>query len=126
MADSKAQQRLEAKREREKAVVSQMIALYCRKQHRTKGGLCPKCAELASYARRRVDSCPFMESKTFCSNCHTQCYRVDMRERIRTVMRFSGPRMLLYYPVMTLHHMASVLAEKRRMKRPAGSYNQKR
>ena len=126
MADSMAQQRLEAKREKEKAVVSQMIALYCWKQHRTKSGLCFECAELASYARRRVDNCPFMESKTFCSSCHTHCYRSDMRERIRTVMRFSGPRMLLYHPVMTLHHMASVLAEKRRMKRPAGSYNQKR
>ncbi|MCI9227603.1 MAG: nitrous oxide-stimulated promoter family protein, partial [Dorea sp.] len=30
------------KREREKAVVSQMIALYCRKRHHGKDGLCPK------------------------------------------------------------------------------------
>ncbi len=125
MADSMTQQRLGAKRKREKAVVSQMMALYCRKQHRTKAGLCPNCAELASYARRRVDGCPFMESKTFCSNCQTHCYRSDMRERIRTVMRFSGPRMALYHPFMAARHIAAALAEKWRMKRLAGSYNQK-
>ena len=39
------------KREREKRMVSEMIALYCRKKHHTKGGLCPECAELESYAR---------------------------------------------------------------------------
>ena len=126
MADPMTRRRVEAKREREKAVVSRMIALYCRKQHRTKDGLCPRCAELAAYARRRVDSCPFMESKTFCSNCRTHCYRSDMRERIRTVMRFSGPRMILYHPVMAARHMAAALAEKRRMQGTAGSCNQKR
>ena len=57
------------KREREKRMVSEMIALYCRKKHHTKGGLCPECAELESYARMRSDKCPFMETKTFCSNC---------------------------------------------------------
>ena len=34
------------KREREKRMVSEMIALYCRKKHGTKGELCPECAEL--------------------------------------------------------------------------------
>ena len=33
------------KREREKRMVSEMIALYCRKKHHTKGGLCPECAD---------------------------------------------------------------------------------
>ena len=38
------------KREREKRMVSEMIALYCRKKHHTKGGLCPECADLEAYA----------------------------------------------------------------------------
>ncbi len=58
---------IETKREREKAMVSQMIALYCRKNHRTKE-LCPDCTALADYARQRSHKCPLMESKTFCSN----------------------------------------------------------
>ena len=73
------------KRGREKTMVSEMIALYCRKNHRTKE-LCPDCAALADYARRRSDRCPFMESKTFCSNCAVHCYQPEMREKIRAVM----------------------------------------
>ena len=57
------------KREREKAMVSEMIALYCRKNHHTHGKLCADCAALDNYARTRVEHCPFMETKTFCSNC---------------------------------------------------------
>ena len=30
---------IEAKRQREKAMVNEMIALYCRKKHGTRGGL---------------------------------------------------------------------------------------
>lgn len=105
--------KLDAKRAREKDVVFHMISLCCAKRHRTKTGLCPECARLNTYARQRVDTCPRMESKTFCSSCSTPCYRPDMRERIRAVMRFSGPRMLLYHPVMTARHFALSLAERR-------------
>ena len=42
---------VEDKRTREKLLVSQMIALYCRKKHRVKGGLCPSCRELDEYAK---------------------------------------------------------------------------
>ena len=41
------------KREREKGTVSEMIRLYCKKQHETKQGLCPECAALEEYARLR-------------------------------------------------------------------------
>ena len=62
---------IKTKREREKAMVSEMIALYCRKKHKTKRGqLCAECTELTEYAKQRSDKCPFMESKTFCSNCN--------------------------------------------------------
>ena len=36
------------KREKEKKMVSEMIALYCRKKHHTKGELCSECTELKS------------------------------------------------------------------------------
>lgn len=54
----------DAKREREKALVSEMIALYCRKKHGARGALCPDCAALNEYARLRSEKCPFMETKT--------------------------------------------------------------
>ena len=106
---------LAAKREREKALVSEMIALYCKKRHGTKGGLCPECAALAAYARERSEKCPFMETKTFCSNCRVHCYRPEMREKIRAVMRFSGPRMMLCHPVPALRHVVEEQKEKRRL-----------
>ena len=104
------------KREREKRMVSEMIALYCRKRHSTCGGeLCPECAELAEYARLRSDRCPFMETKTFCSNCRVHCYKPGMREKIREVMRFSGPRMIFHHPVAAVRHVIETKAEKRRL-----------
>ena len=41
------------KRQREKEMVSQMIALYCKKHHGGKGSLCPQCHALEEYARGR-------------------------------------------------------------------------
>lgn len=105
---------IQTKREREKATVSLMIALYCRKKHGTRT-LCPDCAALDAYARQRSDRCPMMETKTFCSNCKIHCYRPEMRQRIREVMRFSGPRMIFRHPVMALRHVIETRKEKKRM-----------
>ncbi len=105
---------VKTKREREKETVSLMIAIYCQKNH---GGreLCPECAALDAYARLRSDKCPFMETKTFCSNCKVHCYKADMRERIREVMRFSGPRMIFHHPIMAVRHVIERKKEKKRM-----------
>lgn len=107
---------VQTKREREKETVSLMIRLYCRKNH---GGrpLCPDCAALDAYAHGRSDRCPFMETKTFCSNCTVHCYKPEMREKIRRVMRFSGPRMLFHHPVMALRHVIESKKEKRRLEK---------
>lgn len=105
------------KREREKEMVSLMIKLYCRKNHACKNRLCPECAQLNEYARMRSDKCPFMETKTFCSNCKVHCYKPEMREKIREVMRFSGPRMIFYHPVLALKHVIETKKEKRRLER---------
>ena len=84
----------EDKRKREKEVVELMISVYCRKNHAEAvkdGGLCAECSSLREYAKSRSDRCPFMETKTFCSNCRVHCYSPDMRQQIKKVMRFSGP-----------------------------------
>ena len=107
----------ELKREREKKIVSQMIQLYCRKKHNTKGELCEECRSLTEYALLRSDKCPFMETKTFCSNCKVHCYKPDMREQIKDVMRFSGPRMMLYHPVAAIRHVIESKREKRRLQK---------
>ena len=103
------------KREREKRLVSEMIALYCKKRHHTKQALCPDCAALDAYARQRSDRCPFMETKTFCSNCKVHCYQPQMRKKIREVMRFSGPRMIFVHPVMAIRHVLESKKEQKRL-----------
>lgn len=101
---AKSKMYVDGKRQREKKTVRLMIGLYCRKKH---GGnsLCPECAALDAYAKQRIDQCHFMETKTFCSSCKVHCYKPDMREKIRLVMRFAGPRMIFYHPIMAIRHI---------------------
>jgi predicted amidophosphoribosyltransferase len=89
---------------RESDTVTAMIALYCMKNHNP-DGLCPECIELIDYASKRLDKCPFQEGKTTCAKCPVHCYKPDMRERIRAVMRYSGPRMIYRHPFMAVLHL---------------------
>ena len=92
----------------------EMIALYCRKQHHTlRGSLCPECQQLHDYALARIEHCPFMETKTFCSACKVHCYQPEMREKIRTVMRWAGPRMLPVHPVLSIKHVVVTMKARR-------------
>lgn len=109
--------KIQKKREREKKMVSQMIRLYCKKQHHTKGELCEECAAMTAYAELRSDKCPFMETKTFCANCKVHCYKPEMREKIRAVMRFSGPRMIFHHPVAAIRHVIETKREKKRLEK---------
>jgi hypothetical protein len=90
--------------EREKRTIRAMIAIYCRTHHAA-DGLCAECEELLGYAVCRLDRCPFGANKTTCARCPIHCYKPAMRERIRTVMRYAGPRMLYKHPVLALWHL---------------------
>ena len=57
------------------------------------------------------------KQKTFCSNCRVHCYKPEMREAIRTVMRYSAPRMLYIHPIAAIRHVVTSRAEKRRLKK---------
>ena len=89
---------------RENRTVDLMIRLYCRKQH-AQTAPCPECRELQEYARLKLEKCPFRENKPTCAKCKVHCYKPEMRARIKKVMRFSGPRMLLYHPVLAIRHL---------------------
>lgn len=89
--------------ESEKKIIAEMIRLYCRKKHGSKT-LCPECSSLLDYAAARLIHCPFKNEKTFCSHCSIHCYKPQRRQQIKTVMRFSGPRMLFYHPILLLRH----------------------
>jgi hypothetical protein len=90
---------------RERKTVENMSNIYCRDQHKPEGGLCQECRELAEYARMRLRNCPFQENKTTCGNCPIHCYKPYMREKIRAVMRYAGPRMMRHHPLLAIGHM---------------------
>ena len=90
--------------EREDKTVRTMIEMYCRGNHHSKE-LCAKCLEIGEYATKRLNSCPFQEGKTTCAKCRVHCYKPEMRERIRAVMRYSGPRMIYTHPVLAIYHI---------------------
>jgi hypothetical protein len=57
------------------------------------------------YAFERLRKCPFQEKKSTCANCAVHCYKPVMRERVRVMMRYAGPRMLLRHPILTILHL---------------------
>ena len=93
-------------RARELKTIQVMLRLYCREHHDGKrDALCAGCGELLQYATRRLERCVFGDAKPTCANCAVHCYSADMRERIRVVMRWAGPRMLLRYPILGIRHL---------------------
>ncbi len=90
---------------REKRTVDVMIGMYCRAHHQAPDGVCEECIALERYASGQVDRCPFGNDKPTCLNCAVHCYEDSKRERIREVMRFSGPRMLLRHPYLSVMHL---------------------
>ncbi len=82
-----------------------MVRIYCRRHHGAEQELCADCKALVRYAHQRLDRCAFQEDKPTCAHCPIHCYQPAMREKIRAVMRYSGPRMLLRHPILAICHL---------------------
>lgn len=91
--------------QRELKTVKAMVVIYCRGVHDSKDSLCPDCQELMTYATKRLEKCPYQESKSTCVNCPTHCYQAAMKERMRMVMRYAGPRMITRHPYLAVRHL---------------------
>ncbi|MDE6551244.1 MAG: nitrous oxide-stimulated promoter family protein [Clostridia bacterium] len=113
--------------EKEKKLIPVMIKKYCRGRHKqerkaqgVKGGdTCAECRELTEYALFRLEQCPFKVNKKFCSFCRIHCYKPDMREKIKAVMKYSGPRMIATHPIFALSHVVQMIKYKKRLKAEA-------
>lgn len=118
---ARTQSQAEDKRNLEAMVVTELIQLYCHDKHKGRSknakNMCSECQALDAYAQSRIRQCPFMTSKTFCSNCKAHCYDPEEREAIRQVMRYAGPRLLLKRPILVIHHMWLEILEKRALKK---------
>lgn len=90
---------------RELRTVEAMTRIYCRDHHGHAPVPCARCSELIEYAARRLDGCPYGAEKPTCIHCPVHCYRPEMRDRVRAVMRYAGPQMSYRHPVLAFYHI---------------------
>jgi hypothetical protein len=92
------------RRDQEEKTIRIMIRMFCAGRHKSRSGLCAECSGLLEYALERVGKCRFGENKPVCRNCSVHCYKPEMREKIKRVMRYAGPRLLFRNPLLSLIH----------------------
>ena len=102
--------------ERERKTISAMVQLHCQDNHDQTRGICDECADLQGYAFLRLDKCPFGDSKPTCAKCVIHCYKPAMREKIKNVMRYSGPKVTFRHPILALFHVIDSYLYKPRRK----------
>ncbi len=100
-------------KEKEKQIINLMISLYCKKNC-NQDDLCTDCLELLNYANKRIDNCS--KNKTFCSVCPSPCYQKEKRDKIKAVMKFSGPKMIFYHPIIAIKHIINTIKYKAKIK----------
>lgn len=104
----------QARLDRERQTFRLMTGIYCRDHHGKAGDLCNECQSLFDYAMQRVDKCPYQADKPTCAKCPIHCYKPAMREKVYLVMRYAGPRMMRYHPLLTLMHYMDGITRSRK------------
>ncbi|MEL7292561.1 MAG: nitrous oxide-stimulated promoter family protein [Pseudomonadota bacterium] len=85
--------------------VAAMMKIYCRAHHGEHSPVCEECESLLKYAQIKLDRCPYGELKPTCNRCPIHCYKAEQKEKMRLVMRYAGPRMLLSHPWLAVRHL---------------------
>jgi hypothetical protein len=108
---------LETRRlQREFRTLQGMVEIYCRAHHADAGREpCGECRDFLGCAEQRLEKCPYGEAKPTCAKCPIHCYKRAPREQARVIMRYSGPRMTLRHPWLSLTHLYDKL---RRVEHP--------
>ncbi|MBN1799652.1 MAG: nitrous oxide-stimulated promoter family protein [Spirochaetales bacterium] len=97
----------------EKKTVKAMMEMFCSAHHKREHGLCPECNIIFEYAESRIDKCRFKSQNLVCSECRVHCFRPEMREKIKVIMRYSGPRMVWKHPVLAIRYLKNKIKSKR-------------
>ena len=111
---SMSKSRLRLSTEEEVKAIKTMVTIYCKGQKHEQHGseLCEECQSLLDYANARIDRCPRKEVKTFCNTCPIHCYKPEYRNKIKEVMKYSGPRLLYKHPVIATRHVLNTIHHK--------------
>ena len=108
---------------RDLKTLAEFIGTYCDGCHRSEGKqrvdlkshdvdalmgrplvLCPSCTKLLAHAFVKRTCCP-RNPKPGCKHCSTHCYHPTYRKAIRTVMKYSGRKLILTGRVHYLWHL---------------------
>ena len=99
---------------RELVTITKMTEMYCSAHHGDSGSaLCEECRGFVDYAAVRLKKCPYGEKKPTCANCPIHCYKPARAAQSKAIMRYSGPRMLLRHPLLTIAHKLDALTKVR-------------
>ncbi len=110
---SKILERLDGKKAKDLRVLSNFISIFCRENHQAADRdvfpikdarlrqvlgnreltLCQECSQLFNHGMAKLLLCPY-DPKPMCKKCETHCYAPGYREKMRNVMRFSGPYLI--------------------------------
>ena len=136
MRDGFAEKMSDPKARADTHLLGDFTGIYCRGKHRgvvraplasegaalgvygrTSPVVCGECAGLLAYAEQRRAFCS-KDPKPFCSTCDTHCYKPAMREYMREVMRYAGPRSIFHgYAIQGVRH----LIQSRNARKTAGA-----
>ncbi len=90
--------------DQEKDTLQKMVTLYCR--HRLKVKYIPESYEqLIAYAFRQLERCRWGAKKPNCHQCKVHCYAPDKRRQVREIMKWAGPRMIIYAPMKAMRYL---------------------
>ena len=98
--------------DREKRTINAMIIIYCHSQHENKTGLCDECNKTLEYAFLKIEHCRHHSKKPVCNKCTIHCFSKEMREKIKIIMRFAGPKMIFKHPYLGLMRFVESMRSK--------------
>jgi len=116
-------EKLDDKKGKDLKVLSEFIAVYCRENHGEDDRepfpirddrlrkwlgekdlvLCNDCTKLLNHGMAKLLLCPY-DPKPKCQRCETHCYAPVYREKVREVMKFSGPYMIKHGRLDLMFH----------------------
>ncbi len=118
-------EKLDGKKAKDIKVLRNFVSIFCRENHRAeekvvfsvkdarlrqvlgdkKPLLCRDCSRLLNHGIVKLLLCPY-DPKPMCKKCTTHCYAPGYREKVREVMRFSGPYLIKHGRLdMLLHYL---------------------
>ena len=89
---------------REIKTIEKMIKIY-EKAHPATNDAPDYYQKLYFYAVNRLEKCRYGEIKPACKQCPIHCYQPKMREQMKLIMRWAGPKMLIHHPILAIRHL---------------------